>query len=103
MFKKNKGNGKFDGLSEQQRLQMRQLEAQQAESKKRFEDALPDFKRDYNLLVHKYGCIHSGKIEYDRFRGIWPDVAIVDCWRQVQAQERAQKEEATKAITDVND
>ena len=92
MFKKNnKANGKYDGLSEPQRLQMRQFEQKQLESKARFEEVLPKFRDAYNKLVKEFGCVHVGAIRVDRFRGIVPDIDIMDCYRQVQAQEEAEK------------
>ena len=96
MFKKGKdkhGPDRYAGLNEQQRLQMRLFEQKQAEAKARFEEVLVDFKNEYNLLVKKYGCIHTGRLVVDQFAGIRPDVVIIDCWAQVKAQEEREKNE----------
>ena len=81
-------------MSEQQRLQLRQLEQKQAEAKARFDEVLADFRNEYNLLVKKYGCVHTGRLAVDQFVGIRPDVVIIDCWAQVKAQEEADKARA---------
>lgn len=95
---------KNKGLSEQERLAKAQWDKKFEELRQRFEHALPGFRDEYNQLVRKYGCIHTGRIRVDEALGIQPDVVIRDCWEEVQRIKNVNgKDGEAKIINPKND
>lgn len=111
MFKKNKANGKFDGLSEQQRTQARQFEAvaekKRLESNKRLEDNMEGFQDSYvKFIVKKYGIRHDTRLVFADDVPSWikkmvmaivkPSLVLLECQEELDAL--AEKQESKAVI-----
>ena len=103
-----KSNEKYNGLSESQRLQMRQFEVvkqkMMQESKLRMDINLEPFKDEYSALVGKRGIRHQAQLSFKEGTPDWlitmitavckPVLTLIECREELDKMVEVKKKES---------